>query len=180
MGCGKSSVGRKLATLLGGMCADGRAEERVHYIDLDDYIVAREGRRISEIFADGGEAAFREIETQCLCEVLDRAEEKTAPDILVLSLGGGTLIKNSEIIGRRTFCVYLKCSVDTMVRRLSGNTSKRPLLASEPETELRARVESLLNERRELYESTAHLSIVTDGFSVYESAAGIIEMINKR
>lgn len=59
MGCGKSTVGRELARSLG--CP---------FVDLDEYIVSREGRSIPEIFADGGEPAFRAIELQVLRSVL--------------------------------------------------------------------------------------------------------------
>ena len=48
MGCGKSSVGRRLSELL---CCS--------FIDLDDVIEEREGRSIPEIFATEGEATFR-------------------------------------------------------------------------------------------------------------------------
>ena len=59
MGCGKSTVGRELAKALG--CP---------FVDLDEYIVFREGRSIPEIFAEGGEPAFRAIELQALRSVL--------------------------------------------------------------------------------------------------------------
>ena len=59
MGCGKSSVGRKLSELL---CCP--------FMDLDDVIVEREGRSIPEIFASDGEAAFRRMELEALKAVL--------------------------------------------------------------------------------------------------------------
>lgn len=189
MGCGKSSVGKKLSTLLSGMCAEGSTEGRVYHIDLDDYIVERDGRTITEIFAQDSEAGFRAIETKCLCEVLDWADgldvdcgilPEQIPDVLVLSLGGGAVLKNSELLHKRTFCIYLKATVDTLVKRLTGNSSKRPLLASEPEDNLRNKIESILAAREDLYEKTAHMTILTEGLSVYGSAAKIIELINAR
>lgn len=189
MGCGKSSVGRKLAALLRDMRAAGTAESRVCHIDLDDYIIERRGKSISDIFAESGEDGFRAVETECLLEVLDWADGRSAccgpvpqqvPDVLVLSLGGGAVLRNSELLHARTFCIYLKASIDTLVSRLSGHAAKRPLLASETEDTLRARVESILNDRKELYESTAHMTYVTEGMSVYAVASGIIERINKR
>ena len=59
MGCGKSSVGRELSTLLG-----------IPVVDLDKYIEQRAGKRIPDIFAESGESGFRELETAALHEVL--------------------------------------------------------------------------------------------------------------
>ncbi len=60
MGCGKSSVGRKLSELL---CC--------RFMDLDSVIEAREGRSIPEIFASDGEAAFRRMEIESIRTILD-------------------------------------------------------------------------------------------------------------
>ena len=59
MGCGKSSVGRELSTLLG-----------IPLIDLDQYIVKKAGRSIPDIFAQDGETAFRNLESEALKELL--------------------------------------------------------------------------------------------------------------
>ena len=66
MGCGKSSVGRRLSQLL---CCP--------FIDLDDVIEEREGRTIAEIFAAEGEAGFREIELESLLTVVEGGCSKT-------------------------------------------------------------------------------------------------------
>ena len=57
MGCGKSSTGRELAVRRGA-----------RFVDLDEEIVAREGRSIPEIFREGGEAAFRAAELRALLQ----------------------------------------------------------------------------------------------------------------
>ncbi len=59
MGCGKSSVGRELSTLLG-----------LPVVDLDQYIVRKAGRSIADIFAEDGESFFRDLETDSLNELL--------------------------------------------------------------------------------------------------------------
>lgn len=189
MGCGKSSVGRKLTSLLTDLCAPGTAEGRVLQVDLDDYIVEREGRSITEIFAQDGESGFRAIESRCLTEVLDWADGKSeacgklpqrVPDVLVLSLGGGAVLKNVDTIHKRSFCIYLKAKVETLVERLTGNSAKRPLLASEPADRLKKKVEDILNARQALYESAAHITVQTDDLSVYASAQKILDVINSR
>ena len=65
MGCGKSSVGRKLSQLL---CCP--------FIDLDEAVEEVAGKRIPEIFASKGEAAFRRLETQILKDILSAEHER--------------------------------------------------------------------------------------------------------
>ncbi|MBR6246466.1 MAG: shikimate kinase [Bacteroidales bacterium] len=128
MGCGKSTVGRELARALG--CP---------FVDLDEYIVSCECRSIPEIFADGGEPAFRAVELQALRSVLASygtglvADSDSAPGCgmtsgsgiasacsLVLSLGGGTLTTPEcrELIKTQCFNVYLRTSAATIRSRL--------------------------------------------------------------
>ena len=68
MGCGKSSVGRKLSQLL-----------RCPFMDLDSVIEDRTGRSIPEIFANDGEAAFRQMELDPLQNILRKVGRQSAP-----------------------------------------------------------------------------------------------------
>lgn len=193
MGSGKSSVGRKLSALLAGMCKPEDKDGRVCLLDLDDYIVIRSGRTIPEIFAADGESGFRAVETKCLEEVLDWSDGKQTseeavkalpqvkkPDVLVLSLGGGAVIKNSELIHDRTICVFLIASIDTLVDRLDGRTANRPLLAAESRDSLKAKVEGILEARKSLYEKAARFVLNTDGMSVTEAAQEVIRLLSGR
>ena len=79
MGCGKSSVGRRLSQLL---CCP--------FIDLDNVIEEREGRTIAEIFATKGEAGFRQLESQalqdiCHPEIPDHPDQSEVTPHLVLA-----------------------------------------------------------------------------------------------
>ena len=77
MGCGKSSVGRKLSELL---CC--------RFMDLDDCIVEKAGCSIPEIFSQQGEPAFRKLEQEVLKSIVSvDSEDKT-----VLALGGGAVM----------------------------------------------------------------------------------------
>ena len=153
MGCGKSSVGRKLSELL---CC--------RFMDLDKEIEEREGRSIADIFAKDGEGEFRRIEKEVLKDILDshgrvpvipmtpasaslqhplagggmsspssgtpalESNQKYASVILALG-GGAVMTEGSEkMVHEGTLCVYLKASVDTLVEHLTGETSGRPLL----------------------------------------------------
>ena len=78
MGCGKSSVGRELAVRRGA-----------RFVDLDEEIVAREGRSVPDIFREGGEAAFRAAELRA--SILGKEEElRGMKDIFVPAENGGS------------------------------------------------------------------------------------------
>lgn len=140
MGCGKSTVGQELARLLS-----------MDFIDLDDYIVKREGCSIPEIFADGGEPAFRRIELAALKDILEdvscaskgafhtchseqseeSAKHSAGNNSIVLSLGGGTLTtpECASLVNENTTCIYLRATTETLVDNLlKGGYSGRPML----------------------------------------------------
>ena len=201
MGCGKSSVGRRLSELL---CCP--------FIDLDAEIEARAGRSIAEIFATDGEAEFRRIEKTTLSDIIGQpatsidprrftpppsrgwhvnSGHQAVPDNvrhinteIVLALGGGAVMTDgsADIVHEGTMCIYLKASVDTLMEHLTGETSGRPMLkdsgsakSDEAKTEaLRSRILELMSLRAETYEHTAHHVIDTDGKSIDDIAQQII------
>ena len=148
MGCGKSSVGRRLSELL---CCP--------FMDLDSVIEEQAGRSIPEIFASDGEADFRQMELDTLRSIIQcstaagrvqkqslpssmgpslcgqRGSTVSAPSLLphnhvVLSLGGGAVMtpECAELVKENTLCIYLRTSVDTLVERLTDEAAGRPLL----------------------------------------------------
>lgn len=156
MGAGKSSVGRVLAGKLG--CP---------FVDLDAEIVAREGRSINEIFATYGETAFRALESASLEHVLQRG-------MAVIATGGGAVIAdaNRALMRASGVVVNLTASFDRIMERLSGATN-RPLYAGEdPAKRIRA-----LMEQREQFYNDADIRIDTDGKSVEDVAAKILEYL---
>ena len=196
MGCGKSSVGRKLSQLL---CCP--------FMDLDSVIEEREGRSIPEIFASDGEAAFRQMELDTLQNILREVGRQSAPPVpshsraaspspIVLSLGGGTVMtpECAELVREKTTCIYLRASVDTLASRLASEAEGRPLLkqASHPGStdsnnspnvsaaDLRSRIESLMSRRASTYEATAHITIDTDDLSIDEIAQTLATKVKIR
>lgn len=165
MGCGKSSVGRILPTLL------DLPEGPFSFIDLDDFIISQEGMSVNEIFSKKGESGFRRIETSCLNTVIDQYKDSN----LVLALGGGTILLNSETIRERTVCIYLSASVETLQARLKEDSS-RPLLKG---GKLAATIEELYSRRESTYRETAAFVIRTDGLSVPEVAGQIKSLLSK-
>src|SRR3989338_5484193 len=111
MGVGKSSVGRRLATAL-----------NLPFRDADNEVEAAAGRSISEIFADLGEAAFRDGERRVIARLLDEPPH-------VLATGGGAFV-NAEtraLINEKALSVWLKADVELLARRVSRKDT-RPLL----------------------------------------------------
>jgi shikimate kinase len=134
MGCGKSVVGVLVAQ---------RAGAPFH--DLDFVIENEAGMSITEIFATKGEAAFRDMESRLLPDLLQPG--------VVVALGGGAPIDetNWKIIVERSTTVFIDCSFDVIWDRVK-DTTNRPLLASKS----RAELEALLAERRTRYMEAVH------------------------
>lgn len=159
MGSGKTTVGKVLADFLG--CP---------FFDLDALIVKKAGRSIPEIFADGGEAAFRTLEAKVLRQAVEKYAESTA----ILSLGGGTLgtPASARLVAEKTTCIYLRASLDTLAARLAPEAAGRPLLRGAPD--LRERIAALLAGREDVYASIAHVTVDTDGLSPEQIADEIV------
>lgn len=112
MGAGKTSVARRLARTCG-----------VASVDMDTYIERREGKKVKEIFAEGGEEGFRAIETDVLRELGAKL------DPLLISCGGGVVVTpaNHDVFREAGFVVYLEVTADEAASRIS-DTSTRPLV----------------------------------------------------
>ena len=143
MGAGKSTVGRLLAD-----------RWQVDFRDTDADIEAAQGREISELFVDEGEAWFREREREAVAAAL-------ADHDGVLALGGGAVLDPTT---RRALTglpvVFLKVGLSDAVKRV-GLGHGRPLLLGN----VRSRVKALLDERLPVYESVARVVVDTDGRS---------------
>ena len=184
MGCGKSSVGRKLSELL---CCP--------FMDLDAEIEARCGCTVAEIFAERGEAEFRMLEKETLKDILETdgrvleiSPSSSTPACknqehpsnerpqMILALGGGAVMtpECERMVHEQSVCVYLRTSVDELVSRLSEESAGRPLLNT---TDLRTRILDLMSKRTSTYERVAHLVIDTDGKTIDQAASEIAEKV---
>ena len=156
MGSGKTTVGKSL-------------EEKTDmvFVDTDELIEAYEGCKISEIFADKGEAYFRRLEKETLKNLLESTDNK------VISTGGGIVTnqENIPLLKQLGKVFYLRIKPETVVERLEGDKT-RPLLIGEDKL---VKVEQLMTDRKELYEMAADKTIDTDGLSVSEIVGKILE-----
>lgn len=158
MGSGKTCVGSALAPLL-----------KAWFVDLDDYIVFMEGRSIPEIFSTGGEAAFRKIELESLKALLGRQDKSRD---MVIALGGGTIMipEARELILKESTCVYLRCSFETIRRRLGERDATRPMFGKD--------AEELLQKRHPIY-SQAHIIFDADDDNSPEVAKRLLPLLGK-
>jgi shikimate kinase len=146
MGAGKTTVGRRLAEVWG-----------VGFRDTDEDIVEREGRPISDIFVDSGEAHFRELERQATLVALTGHDG-------VLALGGGAVLDETTraaLVGHRV--VFLRVGLSDAASRVGLGVS-RPLLLGN----VRGRIKQLLDERTPIYQAVATHVVDTDGIGVDE------------
>lgn len=120
MGCGKSAIGRRLASKLG-----------LPFVDADEEIEKAAGKSIEDIFTDHGEPYFRDGERKVLARLL-----RSGPQ--VLATGGGAFMNEETraAIAESGVSVWLKAELPLLVRRV-GKRGNRPLLkAGDPETVL--------------------------------------------
>ena len=157
---GKTTVGRALA-------------KRLHctFYDLDWYIEERYHTQVSRIFAEEGEAAFRDKERRMLHEV-------AAFENVVLSCGGGTpcFFDNADFMNSVGHTFYLKASPDTLCTHLAMSRGERPLLKGKSPEELRTFVAEQVAERSPYYEQ-AHHTIDINVLDTFEKIDEICQQI---
>lgn len=156
MGSGKTTVGRLLAKHLG-----------YGFVDTDDVIVQAAGKSINQLFAESGEAAFRQLESDVLSQVCAFTK-------LTIATGGGVVMRQENwSYLHHGLIVWLDAPVELLYSRLQEDTT-RPLLHDvDPQGKLR----SLLEQRQPLY-SQADLRIsITEGETAEEIVARVMAAI---
>jgi shikimate kinase len=132
MGVGKSSVGRRLAALLD-----------MPFYDADAAVEQAAGRSVPDIFADLGEAAFREGERRVIARLLEGPAH-------VLATGGGAFMnpETRRLIKSRAISVWLKADLEILARRLARKADRPLLQGPEPPIAVLTR---LAQERNPVY-----------------------------
>lgn len=158
MGAGKTSVGECYAREYG-----------LPVIDTDQRIEAAAGMAISQIFASRGEEEFRRLETNVLKDLLAHADGS------IISVGGGLPLReeNQAILKKLGCVVYLDVSPQTVMERIGGDVSGRPMLQG---NDVEERICGLLDARRPIYLKASHVIVDVNGREVKE----IVEEIHRR
>ena len=148
-GCGKSSVGKKLAAKLG-----------CDFVDLDDAFEEEYHVSIVDFFAKYNEQAFRSCERKVLLDKLQL-------DNIVISSGGGTPCFSSNMDTMKQFgmVVYIKMAPASLFDRLSHAKRVRPLVQNLTPEELQEFIATNLPKRETFYQQ-AHLTVKGESIDI--------------
>lgn len=160
-GTGKTTIGRLLA-------------QRLHkeFIDADEYLERKEKRTIKDIFREGGENLFREIEAKIIAE-LSLLNNK------VIATGGGVILREENVknLKRRGILILLDANTGALHKRIYEDTQaqqRRPNLTNLSSYQ---EIEYLLEYRRPLYHKIADFVLNTTCASVNDTTNKIIALI---
>ena len=149
MGCGKSTIGRKIARFA-----------HLDFADTDTLVERSEGSTVADIITYQGEEYFRGVEQRVL-------EATASEDDIIVSTGGGLPIwgNNMERIGQLGLSVYLRRSPQNIISRLSPyGRQKRPKFRGLNDEQLLAFMTTHMAEREPVY-SRADIVIDCDNMS---------------
>jgi shikimate kinase len=160
MGSGKTTTGKELSKLTG-----------FQFVDTDHLIEEKNNKKVARIFAEEGELFFRFQEKEAV-KWLETGRNH------VVSTGGGIWMdpENRQKLLDAGWCVWLKVTASTVLKRVENNLSQRPLLAHSPDP--KRTIEELLTAREPFY-SLAHVSFDTDGKNPGEVALEIFHHLKR-
>jgi shikimate kinase len=158
MGAGKSTVGRRLAAMLGR-----------DFVDADEAIALAAQRSIPEIFETFGEAHFRDGERRVISRLLSEGHG-------VIATGGGAFVdpQTRAAVLENGIAVWIDCDIDTLVER-TARRANRPLLRQGDPKEILTR---LARERAPFY-GEAHIRVQSETGPHADTARAIIKAIDQ-
>ena len=151
MGSGKTHWGRQLSNKL-----------QIPFFDLDEQIVASEGKPINEIFASEGEEYFRLVEKDTLHIITESHES------FVMATGGGTpcYFNNVEYMNQSGTTVWISTPIDILFERLVKEKQNRPLLKDLSDSQIKGFIIKKFSDRKIYYEQA--LVIINEDSKVLE------------
>jgi len=158
MGAGKTTVGER--------CAERLVRP---FVDTDEIVESVARRSVQEIFAEGGESAFRDLER-------DAVRDATAsPVAAVIACGGGAVLdpENRRRLHAAGTVVWLRAAPAVLAERVDADDVNRPLLAPRAAA---STLERLALVRAAAYEAIADAIVDTDGLTVDEVADAVLQV----
>lgn len=157
MGSGKTTIGQRLAKILG-----------LEFFDCDHELEAQTGASVSLIFDVEGEQGFRERETRMLEQLSERQG-------ILVATGGGAVLKkqNRDLLRRSGLVVYLSTTVTQQLRRLNRDRS-RPLLQT---GDRKVKLARLATQRNPLYEELADIKFPSQNRGLDVTAQALADLI---
>jgi len=140
MGCGKSTLGHKLANKLD-----------FQFVDMDHFIEERNYKTVPQIFAEEGEEAFRLKEKKAL-------EELSEFTNVVIATGGGApcFFDNIDLMNNSGKTVYLNIDPRILAYRLMHSKTERPLIKGKSKDQLIRFIDETLEKRNEFYKQAQY------------------------
>ena len=157
MGSGKSSTGPVLAEIL-----------KYKYVDLDVLIEKLTKKTIDKVFSEEGEEYFRDLETQCLQEIIK------LPSVVVSTGGGVVLKKENWGILRQGIIVWLDINKEIALNRLNSKDNIRPLLKGN----IDVKYDEIFETRKDIY-AQADLRVEINNEGVKNVAEKILNTLHK-
>ncbi|MGE0018061.1 MAG: shikimate kinase [Draconibacterium sp.] len=135
MGCGKSTLGKRLAKHL-----------NLQFVDMDHYIEMRNHKTVPQIFAEEGETEFRKKERKALEELADFSD-------IVIATGGGApcFFDNIELMNNTGTTIYMNIDPAILADRLMNSKTERPLIKGKSKEELTYFIDEMLKKRGPFY-----------------------------
>ena len=135
MGCGKSTLGKRLAKHL-----------NLEFVDMDHYIEMRNHKTIPQIFAEEGESEFRKKERKAL-------EELSEFSNIVIATGGGApcFFDNIDLMNQTGATIYMNIDPAILADRLIHSKTERPLIKGKTKEELIVFIDEMLTKRKPFY-----------------------------
>lgn len=140
MGCGKSTLGRRLSEYLG-----------LQFVDMDHYIEMRNHKTIPKIFAEEGEQEFRKKERKALDELSEFTDT-------VIATGGGApcFFDNIDVMNKTGKTIYINIDPTILADRLLKSKTERPLIKGKSKEELIAFIDENLQKRNRFYKQATY------------------------
>lgn len=159
MGCGKSSIGRQLASLY----------QRT-FLDLDEHIEHVQNCTISEIFKNRGEAYFRDLETSALKQIASKKNHTK----LVIATGGGIVLRpeNVQFMSMMGTIVWIDRPLENILDDIA--LSNRPVLAGD-----KNQLKKVMQERQAIYHQSAHIHF-SNQYSNADAACIVLSKLLER
>ena len=160
MGAGKTAVGRILAKKLNRK-----------FVEMDSLIEQKAGKSIPDIFQQGGEIAFRELEIEVTKEVADSRNQ-------VIACGGGVVLNkiNIDRLKKDSVIVYLTASPGVILKRVASGGEERPMLNV---TNPALAIKELLRFRKPFYERAVDITMNTSKLDIDSVAEQIISQVKQ-
>lgn len=140
MGCGKSTLGKRLSKHMG-----------LQFIDMDHYIEKRNCKTVPQLFEEFGEDGFRQRERNALEELSEFTD-------VVIATGGGApcFFDNIDLMNRTGKTIYLNIHPKILATRLLKSKTERPLIKGKSREELIEFIDETLRKRNEFYKQAKY------------------------